>query len=296
VIETSGSIIRLRLGRLYFFGYITTLPNLHNQISGAIQRVGFRGLFCAAEDKLCRFPCPVHREAFLFRASHNLFGFDMKVVKHFSDEREAKAAMNIFDRVLNSTYCNWPLERLEVFLTDSEHSDSWIEGSSAKIFIGKNHHFIQEMDTKGTEALFLSSLNSLMLKMKGFETTELRQYFHGDEHLFRALLMLEDFASSRMVAMKFPNEIFYKSLDRINRSKPGNFMDELETWLSCLAFYKIDQWNMEYLKKIAEARTGKKIDSAFIEEMKKLLDSSSRAPDKDDMKSMMNLVRKHMPA
>lgn len=215
----------------------------------------------------------------------------MKVIKYYNDDESSRRAMKIFDRVLGSAYYNWPIDRLEVFLTDSSIEDTWIEGRLGKIFIGRENHYIKNRDEKGVESLMFTKIFSLLMKIQGLNTSELRQKMHSDSEMFDALLMIEDFAANRKVAKIFPDAIFYRSFDTIHRESSGNFIELLDICLSCLTFRGIDKWNSEFLEKAAYSKTGDNLIKNMVCKISKIIDAKKGDLDSEDLSKILFSVR-----
>lgn len=215
----------------------------------------------------------------------------MKVIKYYEDDKSSRNVMKIFDRVLGSAYYNWPIDKLEVFITDSNINDSWVEGRLAKIFIGKEDHYIKNDDERGIEALLFTKIFSLLLKIRGMDTSGLRQALHSNPDLFNALLMVEDFAANRKAARVFPDSIFYRSFDSIHRSSPNNFIEILGVCLSCMTFHGIDKWNTEFLEKAAYSKSRGDYIKEMTEKISSTIDAKKGDLDSDDIKKIVDSVK-----
>lgn len=185
----------------------------------------------------------------------------MKVIKYYGNDRESVALMGVFDRIIATTYYNWPLERLEIHVTDSERGDSWIEGKSGKIFIGRGNQFVSSLDSKGMEAVVLCRLHSLISRINSADFRDLRERYHSsDMDFFRALLIAEDLLENRMAARKFPDKIFYKRFSEMSSSEAETREGRAFICACWMTFSGIDEWSSEYLKsmaiqKVPEARS-----------------------------------------
>ena len=193
----------------------------------------------------------------------------MKVIKKFGSDTESRALMEVFDRVLASTYYKWTLDSLEVYVSEYGRGDSWIEGNSGKIFFGREDQFVRSMDRKGMEAVVLCRLHSLIMKMQGIDVRDAREsYYSNDRGMFSALLMAEEFAENRRVAKQFPDRIFYKRFSEISSASPSTTEDFLRLGMCWLTFHGIDSWNAEYLEKTAMQKMPRDFDFSVFETMK----------------------------
>lgn len=217
----------------------------------------------------------------------------MRVIKYYGNDRESVALMGVFDRVIASTYYNWPLERLEVHVTDSAGKDSWVEGSSGKIFIGKDNNFVSSLDMKGMEAVVLCSLYSLISRLSGSDFRELRErYYSSDPDLFKALMIVEDMMENRRVARKFPDRIFYKRFSEVSSSLSDDRENRAFICSCWLTFSGIDEWSSEYLRDMAAQRVPEAGSHVFIEIARIL--SSSKDVEKDDFIRIVEAIGKYI--
>lgn len=219
----------------------------------------------------------------------------MKVIKYYEDSEASKKAMKIFDRIIGSAYYDWPLDKIEVFITDSGIGDAWIEGRNAKIFIGKDNHYIKNMDEKGTEALMLTKIFSLLIKLQGLDTSNLRQTMHSEPDMFAALLMIEDFLASRKAAKLFPDTIFYKSFDTVHRASAQNIVETVDICLSYLVFHGIDNWNSEFLERAASSKISNDYAKGISSEIIKIIDSGSNFGE-DEIRKILDIAKAGFPA
>lgn len=218
-------------------------------------------------------------------------GRQMKIIKHYYDDRTSQEVMKIFDRIMRSIYYNWPLEKIEIFITDLDRGDVWLDNNSARIFIGKENHFIKERDEKGIEFLLLNKIYSLILKIGGFDLSDLREkYYNTDRLLFESFLLMEDFLVNRQLAKKFPDAVFYKTFAEMSRSGGASIMDSLRMSLNRVLFYGLDKWNTGYLERISDeiCKNPKFLDTE--KKIKELFDYKGRI-DKEDIEMLMDLVR-----
>lgn len=190
----------------------------------------------------------------------------MRVIKYFEHDKKSKLVMRIFDEAISSIYYNWPLDKLEVFL--AEKDGVWLEEKNARIFISSHNNFIQSMDEQGIKAVIFHKLYQLILKIKGVDYSRVCVNSSEEKEI---LSFMEEFIVDRELAKSFPDIIFYKKCADISAIDPNNFLGWVKANLCWLTFYKIDDWNAEFLKNVLENKT-RGLDYLFLDKLCKLLD------------------------
>lgn len=200
----------------------------------------------------------------------------MRIAKYFENDARSKLVSMVFDRAIRSFYFNWNLDKLSIFITEGSNGDAWVDGTEGKIFIGKDNHYIKEMDEGGIDLLVMQKLHLLILKMRGLDTQMLRNEFHQkDGKLFDALLRIENFLALREMAKKFPQAVFCHMIKEINRIDASDEMASLGLGLGWLAFYGIDQWDMDFLEKTSRKKIHPNFDETPLDNIIKMIDDEN---------------------
>ena len=192
----------------------------------------------------------------------------MKIIKYFDEGKKSKLVMDIFDEVIGSFYYPWPLDSIEVYISDSEKCDVFLEDNIGRIFISKKNQFVREHDKKGIKALVLYKLFSLILKLQGYDYNKIDTHLEKEKEI---LSHLDDFLVSRKSAKQFPDIIFYKKFQELSKIDIDNFSNWFKANLSWLTFNRIDNYYEQYLKDLVRKKSKVKYDNRFFELIKKLI-------------------------
>lgn len=214
----------------------------------------------------------------------------MKISKSYGYDKESRFIMDVFDDAISKIYYKWPLERIDVMTIESERGDVSLEGNTGKIIIGKENAFVKKFDRKGVETIIILKLYSLIMKIQGTDFSEMREkYYLAGRDYFEALLLVEEFLERRNVARIFPDQIFYATIKENENLNPDSYEKFLRTGLSSLVFYKIDNWNTEFLQRMAFSRGDFYKEDPALEGIKNLIDQKGEI-DMDDIENIVGLI------
>jgi len=184
----------------------------------------------------------------------------MRIVKRSAiKDDKAKTVFEVFDRIIVKMTYPWKFDVIELLMDDK--NSLLVNDDAVSISINYNDPIVQDKDKKGITALILHNLYHIISRDK-YNLPELPHF-------------IEDAIANReMIANGLDDLVFYMSyLFLLRKRRINNIEGYLGINTPWLSFYKLDNYNTEFLKsmliKIKNRSEFEQAAKKLIEAMKK---------------------------